>query len=134
MICLFTYGTLMHAEIWKAIIQRECSSSRILLQHYTCRQLKDRHYPGMIPQIDSKVQGILYHDLTMEEIRQLDVFEGYEYTRIRLTALENEVCSTVFTYLYTADRSNIKSEEWDYVYFVKNDLEDFRDRFTGWNR
>lgn len=61
---LFTYGSLMFPEvIYKLTIHQNYPQIKGALQNYTRRRVKARVYPGITPQQNSVVNGVVYFGL-----------------------------------------------------------------------
>ncbi len=129
---LFTYGTLMHPEIWNSLITTEYVALPFTIYNYVQRRLQGRHYPGLIPKKNGIVTGILYSNLNVSDLKKLDDFEGEEYQRIMLPLSATIDVPDIETYLYIGDKTLILGEDWDFDLFIKNNIDDFRAGFQGW--
>ena len=81
---LFAYGTLMWPEILEAVAGRRLEGSPAVLEGYSRFRVKGEPYPVVIPSPKGTVEGVLYQELTPEEFRRLDAFEGVEYNRVEI--------------------------------------------------
>ena len=101
---VFTYGSLMFPAVWERVVRGEYRSVPAMLPGYARYEVSGETYPGMVPQADSAVNGVLYLDVDDADLLALDVFEGSEYRRdvvtVSVTAEEN---LTAVTYVFTAD-------------------------------
>ncbi|KAK9775591.1 hypothetical protein SCAR479_07697 [Seiridium cardinale] len=88
----FFYGTLMAAEVFFTVCYRNSTTDikllkslhkfqPALLHGYCRRRVRDADYPGITPDPDHEVRGMLVTGLTSANIYHLDFFEGDEYTR-----------------------------------------------------
>ncbi|HSR88284.1 MAG TPA: gamma-glutamylcyclotransferase family protein [Pontiella sp.] len=79
---LFAYGTLMWPEVLEAVINRPLIGTPASLRGFLRIRVKGACYPALIESRSRDVvEGMLYRDLTEEEFRHLDRFEGDEYER-----------------------------------------------------
>ncbi|KAI9446147.1 hypothetical protein H4582DRAFT_533533 [Lactarius indigo] len=93
----FFYGTLMHPEVLKWVLDNDASHLKIcpsILLDYTRHKVKHADVPAILPCERSKallgreltseensVRGTLVSGLTAEDISLLDAFEGEYYVR-----------------------------------------------------
>ena len=107
---LFVYGTLQVPNVIRRLISRvPCGEPAVLCQSkqkmYERFALKRETYPVLLEtekrvDVDS-IDGVLYHDLTGDEIRVLDEFEGEEYSRELVDVMTKEdKRTTAYTYLF----------------------------------
>lgn len=79
----FTYGTLMFPEVIQNLTEGRVYESRdVILKGYGRRHVKGRVYPGLIVAPAEEVKGKLYLNLSNEDMKSLDYFEGTEYQKI----------------------------------------------------
>lgn len=128
---LFTYGTLMHPEIWSNVVKGDYEFETFEIHGFERRALRERAYPGLIRKEGSKVSGVLYKSISEYDMELLDHFEGEEYTRIKLLPLDE---IPVFTYLYTFDEKFVLQEPWNYGDFIKRNFQNFRAEYKGWEK
>jgi len=118
------YGTTRSEQL----LAKKLKIRPAILHGYCRHQVKYVDYPGIIPEHGKSVKGTYVTDLTREDIRRLDTFEGEEYTRDMVTVklldddgteeVEAVECST---YVYM-DPKNLVREEWDFNRFVSEKL------------
>jgi hypothetical protein len=87
------------------LLGKDFDSKNFCLQKYQRVALAARHYPGLISDAESSTEGILYLDLSSDEFKILDEYEGHEYERCL-------VSENIQTYLYIGSEKNILSEPW----------------------
>jgi len=101
---VFTYGSLMFPAVWERVVRGQYRAVAAMLPGHARYEVSGETYPGMVPQADSAVNGVLYLDVDDADLLALDVFEGSEYRRdvvtVSVTAEEN---LTAVTYVFTAD-------------------------------
>lgn len=80
---LFCYGTLTVTDIFSRVIERPVSQPAIdgNLPEYGCFKVNGEIFPGIRPEKESTTSGCVYRNLTLEEIRKLDLYEGELYRR-----------------------------------------------------
>ena len=58
-------------------------------------------YPGMVAQEDEQVEGVVYFDVTHEDMASLDAFEGSDYRRDKvMVTTEAGESIAAHTYIY----------------------------------
>ena len=109
MTSLFCYGTLCEPRILSAIIGKTLPTSEAKLINYACLRVRGAAYPGLKKQHDATTTGVIYQEVTTQDLRKLDEYEGDEYERVQLAA-------TDFTF------SNLKEKDKTWVYSVQRKL------------
>ena len=79
---VFTYGSLMFAPVWQRVVRGTYRSAAATLPQHRRFALADDTYPGMVPEPDAEVAGVVYFDVAPADLQALDHFEGEEYRRI----------------------------------------------------
>jgi gamma-glutamylcyclotransferase (GGCT)/AIG2-like uncharacterized protein YtfP len=117
---LFVYGTLLSKGIWKSIVNREYSSDSAVLKVYARKKVKRKNYPGLIKRDGSKVEGMIYYDVSEEDFRNLDAYEGEEYVRKKVyVLLESGKGVDCFTYLFKKEYfGRLTKNEWALTGFL----------------
>src|SRR5690606_28905328 len=77
----FAYGTLMHAPIMAAACGHRAHGVPAVLRGFARHPVRGAHYPGIAPDPQGRVHGLLYRDLTAAALGRLDRFEGMQYVR-----------------------------------------------------
>lgn len=82
MLNIFTYGSLMFSDVFSGVTL--CLPTCLPAHANGWRRwaLKQRTYPGALPDTNSKIEGVLWLDVPHEAITRLDQFEGDEYERV----------------------------------------------------
>lgn len=78
---IFTYGSLMFADVWKPLVSGDYRSEPAILAGYRRFAVPGVTYPGIIAAPGYRVAGLLYLDVAEEDVARLDAFEGTEYRR-----------------------------------------------------
>jgi gamma-glutamylcyclotransferase (GGCT)/AIG2-like uncharacterized protein YtfP len=117
---LFVYGTLLSNKIWKSIVNREYSSDSAVLKGYARKKVKGKNYPGLIEQDGSVVEGKIYYDISEEDFRKLDAYEGEEYARTKVSVqLSSGKSIESFTYLFKKEYfGKLTKSEWALTGFL----------------
>ena len=111
---LFVYGTLLSKGIWKSIVSGDYASDSAILNGYARKKVKRKNYPGLVERDGSKVEGMLYYDISEEDFRKLDAYEGEEYARTKVSVqLSSGKSIESFTYLFKKEYfGKLTKSEW----------------------
>lgn len=134
MIHIFTYGSLMHETVWQKIVKGNYRSEPYTVEGFIRRKISGRSYPGLIAKPESKITGVLYYNVSSQDIAALDEYEGDEYLRKTLKTLHDGKHSVIQGYLYVGDQQKFSDEEWDYHDFVSYDLDAFLNHYIGFKK
>lgn len=81
---LFCYGTLCIPAIMRQVSGTVPVSRPAVLPDYAAYALVGLHYPGIVPEPGTRVNGVLYGGLGRVQFMRLDAYEGEQYRRIRV--------------------------------------------------
>lgn len=82
---IFTYGSLMFADVWQNIVKQPYESCTALLDGFRRTCIHDDNYPVLLPRAGQKnLAGVVYFSVTSQDITRLDKFEGEYYFRRRV--------------------------------------------------
>lgn len=148
---LFVYGTLMAPEVMQCLVGRVPPCTPAVLHGYTRHPVVGFCFPGIITAAEGKsvVHGLLYTDLTRDELALMDWFEDEEYTRTNVvvettatTTADDPKATTTSqstqVYVWTNPLNELNVEvSWDYSRFrqqhfsdyLVNTVERYRDEF-----
>ena len=84
---VFTYGSLMFAEVWQRVVRGQYRSMPVTLAGHARFAVRDETYPGMIERTGAQVVGVLYFDVDTADLAALDHFEGLDYRRIAVSVM-----------------------------------------------
>ncbi|RBA24485.1 gamma-glutamylcyclotransferase family protein [Herminiimonas fonticola] len=102
---IFTYGSLMFAEIWQHVVRGDYRSAPATASGYARYALADDTYPGMIASPQAAVEGVLYFDVDAQDVAALDAFEGSEYRREPIAVVVNSgEIAIACTYIFTVEQ------------------------------
>ncbi|BBN00380.1 protein MpAIG2 [Marchantia polymorpha subsp. ruderalis] len=139
---VFVYGSLMAPEVLAAIIHRVPPQATAVVANFHRYSIRNRLYPAVLPLAGGNVTGKVLFDLTHEELKLLDEFEDFEYTRHLVeTTVQDKVTDDlnisiavpVQAYLYVWADAEDKSlyGDWDYETWRTNNLQEFLTRHTN---
>lgn len=133
MINLFTYGSLMCDDIMFAVVNCQLERSNAVLKDYYRSKVHNEEYPGIIPQSDSQVDGVIYLDLPEAAIEQLDVFEGEYYDRRGVRIYSEKFGETdAETYVVKPQYCHLLTyTEWSFVHFLEVGKQKFERAYFG---
>ncbi|RJF97142.1 gamma-glutamylcyclotransferase family protein [Noviherbaspirillum saxi] len=98
---VFTYGSLMFPEVWNRVVRGDYRSLPATLPGHARFVLKNETYPGVIAQPGQSVAGLLYFDVSPQDVVALDAFEGDEYRRVAVgVTLDSGETVEAQAYLY----------------------------------
>lgn len=122
---VFTYGSLMFDEVFTAVTGRRASNSPALLEGWRRHALRDRTYPAAVPAPGYSVQGIVWLDLSGDDLQKLDEFESTEYRRTQVEVLladGQRVTADIYAWLAPA---LLLPDDWSEQDFRRSHLADF---------
>jgi len=118
----FTYGSLMYADIFRAVTGQPCLSEPAQLDGYRRHPVRGEDYPGIRPAAGARVSGVLYRNITPETLARLDAFEGGQYQRKIVDVRPNEgaaVCAWVYVF-HLAHLHRLDDGDWDAEHFLQH--------------
>lgn len=124
---LFCYGTLMVPEIMRRVTGRPITPGKTAsLHNYGCYKVRSETFPGVRPTEDAITQGLLYPNLTTQDIAQLDRYEGFLYQRTQVTVTADGEPQLAWCYLVKPEYfSELIPEHWCYQHFLDTHLRSF---------
>lgn len=134
MMRLFAYGTLMWPEIMAGVIGRKIDGRPAVLSNARRLKVKNEVYPSLISAACGEVNGILYENLTPDEIHALDRFEGPEYDRREVSVHVDGLPLPAETYFTSAEGMKlVEDSEWTIADLPPEKLQQFRRLYKGWS-
>jgi gamma-glutamylcyclotransferase (GGCT)/AIG2-like uncharacterized protein YtfP len=130
---VFAYGSLMIPSVMEAVTGRRFAARKALLHGYARFRLEGASYPGLIPQVNAKTDGMLYLDVDAQSIARLDAFEGDFYDRVRVE-VDVEAGGRLAGEAYVvgpAHRHRLSSEAWRIDDFRREHLATFLASYPG---
>jgi gamma-glutamylcyclotransferase (GGCT)/AIG2-like uncharacterized protein YtfP len=133
---LFTYGSLMSPLVWLRVVQATYRSETALLSGYIRKAVKGATYPVVYPRTDSDtVEGLVYYDISADDMKRLDRFEGDYYQRrsesVRLS--DGRLIDAEVYILKEAFRSIASDRDWDQKQFEREGLSSFLSSYLGFD-
>ena len=125
---LFVYGTLMLPEVSQKIFGQS-SDERACLEHYQSIKIhfgeEELFYPALIEQFGAKTNGILFRNLSEDELIFIDEYEGDEYERKLVQVEANSEKIEAWCYIWKSDNAYKLKGNWNIDWFKQNFLDDF---------
>lgn len=123
---VFVYGTLMSPQVVEILIGRTPTRVPAILEGYIRHPVRNHVFPGLLVASSATTRGILYRDLTPQEMKRFDWFEDIEYARKDVTVQVEETGENIDTqaYLWANPEDELETDRlWEYDTFEKNSLE-----------
>ncbi len=130
---LFAYGTLMCNDIMQAVSGLSLFSMPGALKGYSRRAVKGEPYPGLIPDPEGRVEGVVYRDVPPPAWDRLDRFEGAMYAR-RLVQVELADGALLPAGVYVVQpefMDRLDRSDWDFADFIRNRKSSFQRTYKG---
>ncbi|HEX2476281.1 MAG TPA: gamma-glutamylcyclotransferase family protein [Lacipirellulaceae bacterium] len=134
---VFTYGTLMFPQVWRAVVGREFASVEGTAQGYAIFRVRDAVFPGIIAASERAVRGVVYLDVDPESVARLDLFEDAFYLRetLHIECDDHQRRSAEAYVIPHENRAILTDEIWLRDEFVASGgLDHFIRRFQGFRR
>jgi gamma-glutamylcyclotransferase (GGCT)/AIG2-like uncharacterized protein YtfP len=135
---VFTYGTLMFPEIWRAIVGRDFATVAGTAAGFANYRLVGAVFPGLVAAADSDaVHGVVYLDVDDNSLERLDLFEGdfYERQALWIACDDGQQLQAAAYIVPPRNRSGLTNEPWDRDEFVAaGGLAQFIRQFAGFAR
>jgi len=132
---LFAYGTLMCADIMRAVSGCPEPAGRAgLLRDHRRLCVRGEHYPGLLPCAGASVEGIVYRAVPADAWTRLDRFEGDLYVRAGVVVeLADATLLRVQTYLVRPELSGCLEERlWELEVFLRHGKAEFESAYAGY--
>jgi gamma-glutamylcyclotransferase (GGCT)/AIG2-like uncharacterized protein YtfP len=134
---VFTYGTLMFREVWKAVVGREFTSVGGVATGFANYRVRDAVFPGMLASEFDRTHGVVYLDVDHSSVARLDLFEDdfYERQTIWVECDDGHRRAADAYVVPPANQSVLTVERWDANQFIESGgLDEFIRRFQGFGR
>ncbi|BDD87476.1 gamma-glutamylcyclotransferase family protein [Desulfofustis limnaeus] len=134
---LFTYGSLMFPAVWQRVAHETYHRRRAVLPGYFRRAVKGATYPVVYPATTtSEVEGVLYYQVTDDDLKRLDRFEGDYYQRrsesVRLS--DGQLINAEVYVLKEEFRFIASDHDWDQKRFEQEGLSSFLSDYLGFDK
>jgi gamma-glutamylcyclotransferase (GGCT)/AIG2-like uncharacterized protein YtfP len=117
---VFTYGTLMFPKVWEYVVQGQYASQKARIAGFERFAVIDQDFPAVVPAENNRhVSGVLYLNVSPEDMFRLDEYESHIYHRKTVNLLE-PVALQAEVYVLNPEFSHVVgSEPWDEQAFLK---------------
>ncbi|HTO09335.1 MAG TPA: gamma-glutamylcyclotransferase family protein [Myxococcota bacterium] len=121
---LFTYGSLVFAEVMRAVTGRSFAHEPARLPGWTRVCIRGTRFPGVRARASASTSGVLWRGLDPRSVARLDRFETHHYERrtltVRTSAGEN-VSAEVYV-IAEAHLGALSQEPWRPDRFARESL------------
>jgi gamma-glutamylcyclotransferase (GGCT)/AIG2-like uncharacterized protein YtfP len=135
---VFTYGTLMFAEVWQTVVGREFATVRGTAAGYAIYRVEGAEFPGIVAAgVNDLVRGVVYLDVDEAALARLDRFEDdfYERRTLWIDCDDNQRRAAEAYVVPANNRAVLTDETWNSEEFVaRGQLAEFLRRFAGFSR
>ena len=130
---VFVYGSLMFDDVWNRIVQHHYEKHSAVLLGYKRLTVKGANYPGLVKSFNSSIEGVVYRNVTAQDIKRLDKFEGECYKKISVSvACETGQLLNAEVYLFNIRHKNLLTNTpWDPVRFKAHHLRQFITKYRS---
>lgn len=106
------------------------------LPGYRRLRVRGEHYPAVVPDADTQVEGVVYLNVPEAAWARLDQFEGEMYSReIVQIRLADSTTIPAETYVFQASFTDcLDDTAWDFTNFLREGKESFRRSYLGYQR
>ncbi|MFN7287306.1 MAG: gamma-glutamylcyclotransferase family protein [Verrucomicrobiota bacterium] len=129
---LFVYGSLMSDTVWQAVTGTLRPAIPATARGWEVRAIRNASYPGLVPATpDAIAHGLLRTGVSMDDLRQLDKFEGsfYERIAIRTTIPDGTSPPADAWVVAPSQRHHVLPLPWDAHRFFTEQIGDFLRQF-----
>ena len=121
----------MFEDVWNRLVRGNYLSQKATLMGYARRSVKNDEYP-VIFQADELVEGVVYYDITEEDMITLDAFEGEYYERKEVELLvKNEPVNACVYVLKEHYFDIIDPKPWSEAHFATEGIKRFLANYKG---
>jgi gamma-glutamylcyclotransferase (GGCT)/AIG2-like uncharacterized protein YtfP len=134
MMHLFAYGTLMCEDIMREVAGCRLSNGPGTVKGYGRRCVKGEHYPALVPEADSCVDGMVYRDVPKPAWERLDKFEGGMYARrhVRIEMGDGMTLSAQAYVVKPEFMDRLEETEWEFSEFLRSGKAQFQRLYKGY--
>ncbi len=135
MINLFTYGSLMCSDIFSRVAGCQPDFTQASLHNFFRSKIQSREYPGIVPQPESSVPGVIYFDLRSTALERLDAFEGELYKRqeVQVSGEHHELITAMTYVIKPRYRDLLTDEPWSFKNFLAVGKANFEETYFGFD-
>ena len=116
--------------VMKAVTGQHFTGKKAKLDNWVRYRVRQSEYPGILPQADAQVPGMVFFAIDPETLSKLDEFEGEKYERVEVdVTLEDGTKQRVQVFAIRREYRHMLSQEpWEFDRFIENGLA----RFISW--
>jgi len=106
-----------------------------ILKGYSRRSVRGEHYPAIVPDNESIVEGVVYRNVPNSVWDRLDRFEGKMYERHHVVVeLKNRKTLAAETYvIHPAHLNLLDQSDGDFDDFIRNGKASFQRHYKGYH-
>lgn len=129
---VFVYGSLMYLPVWSQVVQGVYACENAVAMGFQRHAVPNETYPGMVRNPAAQVQGIVWLDVSPQDLQRLDAFEGVEYQRetIEINLNKNGSSIQAGTYLWR-DPATLSETLWSVASFESDGMQAFLNKHVG---
>ena len=133
---VFTYGTLMHPQVMRAVTAQKYPRQPAVLTGFARYRLRGEVYPGLTPVEGAATAGILYRGLARGAIRKLDAFEGslYHRTPVTVRLVSGDWVDAVTYVIVPSSRYRLSEQDWTLDESSPRQMRQFMGHYGGFRR
>jgi len=123
----------MYDRVWSRVVTQTYQKKSGVIQNFQRLKVKNERYPGLIKRVGD-VEGVVYFDISTQDLARLDNFEGKLYKREEVTVMCADGAETLaFVYVIRDEFKEILNGEWSKEEFEREGLAEFEARYVGFD-
>ena len=132
---VFVYGSLMYLPVWTQVVKGVYPCMNAVADGFQRYAVPGETYPAMLPEFNARVQGLVWLNVSPEDIAQLDEFEGVEYERQEIDVVLITSAEVIKANAYIwLDKTKLNDELWNVSQFEAEGMQSFLNKHVGnWN-
>ncbi len=79
---VLTYGSLMFERVWGAVVKGRYARRAVSVEGWQRFSVPGEDYPGAVLSPGARLEGVLWEEVSADDLERLDRFEGPQYERI----------------------------------------------------
>ncbi len=126
----------MFKTVWSTVIEGEYQAFEASLSGFVRRSIRHENYPAIIAdRLAATVDGIIYLDISSDDLKRLDDFEGSIYQRQHVQVRTNDNLYAADTYVLKTEYRHLLSDTvWNPEDFQKTGIDRFIGSYPGFDR
>lgn len=121
----------MFAPVWDRVVQGRYRRMDATLDGFRRLTVIGDTYPALVAEPQASVGGVLYADVSADDVERLDAFEGSDYERIEVSvrlADGSSRCAHAYRWRH---RERLGDRDWDPQWFEREAITVFIDRHAS---